>query len=291
MSGSRLRVGVIGGSGQLGGALVAAFAGHDVSAPARAALDLGHADSVRSTLDNVKPDVVVLAGAMTHVDGCELDPASCARVNVDGTRAVAGWAARAGAAVVFISTDHVFDGQAESYGEDDPVNPLNEYARSKVAGEAIVREVLPGRHLILRTAWVYGPDRARRNFALRLVARLRAGERVPVPLDQSGAPTYTDDLAAAARYLVDRSFTGTFHATGSHVVDRVTLARRICARFAVNPAGIVPTPTAELRQPAPRPQRVRLRCQRLAETGAPAFRDIDAGLGALQAWAAAQETA
>jgi dTDP-4-dehydrorhamnose reductase len=281
----RRRVGIIGGSGQLGGALAEAFAGCALAVPDRTALDLGDADSIRGTLDSTKPDVVLLAAAMAHVDGCELDAAACARVNVDGTRAVAAWAAQAGATVVFFSSDHVFDGRAEAYGEDDPVHPLNEYARSKVTGERIVREYLPGRHVILRTAWVYGPDRARRNFALRLVTRLRGGQRVPVPSDQSGAPTYTGDLAIATRHLVERRIAGTFHATGPEVLDRVALAHRICARFGVDPAGIVPVPTAELRQPAPRPLRVRLRCERLAAVGAPSFRGVDDGLAALHAWA------
>ena len=285
---ARLRVTIIGGGGQLGGALAEAFAGGELTVPPRSALDLGDADSIRSALDGAKPHVVLLAAAMTYVDGCELDAAACARVNVDGTSAVAGWAAKAGATMVFFSTDHVFDGREDSYGEDDPVRPLNEYARSKVRGERVVRETLPDRHVILRTAWVYGPDRAHRNFALRLVARLRAGDRVPVPSDQAGAPTYTADLALATRYLVERRIAGTFHATGPEVLDRVALARRICARFGVDPAGIVPTATADLRQPAPRPLRVRLRCDRLAAMGAPAFRGVDEGLAALHAWASAQ---
>jgi dTDP-4-dehydrorhamnose reductase len=284
----RLRVTIIGGSGQLGVALTKMFADCELTAPSRATLELGDAESIRSAMDTAKPQVVLLAAAMTHVDGCELDPAACARVNIDGTRAVAGWAAQAGATVVFFSTDHVFDGHEESYGENDPVHPLNEYARSKVAGERVVREAVPDRHVILRTAWVYGPDRAGRNFALRLVARLRGGERVPVPSDQLGAPTWTDDLAAATRHLVERRVAGTFHATGPEVLDRVALARRICAHFGVDSRGIVPTATADLRQPAPRPLRVRLRCDRLAATGAPAFRGVDDGLAALHAWAVRQ---
>lgn len=289
-----MRVVVIGRAGQLGGALVDAFASHDVVAtvrrdpgPGELLLDLGRTESIRTALTAPKPEVVVLAAAMCHVDGCEQDRAACAAINVDGTRAVADWARAAGARVVFFSTDHVFDGTAAEYGEDDPVRPLNEYARSKVAGEQLLRDTLPGRHLILRTAWLYGPDRARRNFALRLVARLRAGERVPMPADQWGASTYTVDLAAATRHLVERGDHGTFHATGPELLDRVSLARRICARFGVDDGGVVPTPTAALRQPAARPLRVALRGSRLAATGAPRFRGVDAGLDALHAWVTA----
>ncbi len=287
------RIAVIGAGGQLGDALVRAFADGDVVSsvrrdprPGQIVLDLGEPRSVRAALDAAAPDVVVLAAAMCHVDGCEENPAACARVNVDGTRAVAQWAAaRAGVRVVFFSTDHVFDGAAPIYGEDDPVNPLNEYARSKVVGEQALRAALPDRHVILRTAWLYGPDRARRNFALRLVDRLGAGADVPVPTDQWGAPTFTVDLAAVTRFLVERGAAGTYHATGPEVIDRLSLAHRICARFGVKPDGIVPTSTAALRQPARRPLRVALRGDRLAAAGAPAFRGVDAGLQALHAWA------
>jgi dTDP-4-dehydrorhamnose reductase len=290
-----MRVAVIGAAGQLGRALVEAFASQDVVAtvrrdprPGEHALDLSRHETIAPALAAMKPDVVILAAAMCHVDGCEQDPAACTAVNVEATRTVAAWARDAGARVVLFSTDHVFDGSAAENAEDDAVRPLNEYARSKVAGERLLRELVPDRHLVLRTAWLYGPDAARRNFALRLVARLEAGERVPVPADQAGAPTYTADLAAATRHLVGRGASGTFHATGPELLDRVTLARRICARFGVDASGIVPTTTAELRQPAPRPLRVALRCARLAATGAPAFRGVDAGLAALHAWATAR---
>lgn len=289
-----MRVCVIGAGGQLGFALVDAFAagGHDVlpavrrdPRPGQVYLDLADAASVRDVLQAIGPDVIAVAGAMCHVDACEADPAACAAVNVTGTGAVVEWARHAGARVVFYSTDHVFDGTAAENGEEDPVEPLNEYARSKVAVERLLRDELPERHLVLRTAWLYGPDPARRNFALRLVARLRAGERVTVPSDQWGAPTYTADVAAATRHLVERGEVGTFHAAGPDLVDRTTLAHVICTRFDVDPAGIVPTETAALHQPARRPLRVRLRCGRLTATGAPSFRGIDAGLAALRRWA------
>jgi dTDP-4-dehydrorhamnose reductase len=160
---------------------------------------------------------------------------------------------------------------------------VNEYARSKARGEAAVRELLPDRHVILRTSWVYGPDVVRRNFALRLVDRLRQGEKVPVPSDQWGCPTYTEDLAAATLALVEQGVTGTFHACGAEIIDRVALGRLICACFGVSDAGLVPTPTAALGQAAPRPLRVAMDCSKLARTVAVPFRDLRAGLARLAA--------
>ena len=287
-----MRVCVIGARGQLGAALVRAFGRtHEVVAavrhepgPGQVRVDLSDAHEVRRVLAHASPEVVLVAGAMTYVDGCEADPAACAAANVGGPRAVAEWATGSGARVVIYSTDQVFDGTAAANDEDDPVGPLNQYARSKVEAERLLRALLPDRHLVLRTAWLYGPDEMRRNFALRLVARIEDGERVTVPSDQWGTPTYTDDVALATRDLVERGVAGTFHAVGSELIDRVSLARRICVTFGVDAGRIAPTPTSVLGQVAPRPLRLRLANGRLTAAGVPMFRGIDAGLAALARW-------
>jgi dTDP-4-dehydrorhamnose reductase len=279
---------LIGASGQLGLALAGAFRG---DALVRASnrhvgeghvrLDLGDPSSTLQALRDTRPDLVLVAGAMCNVDLCEQQPDECRRANTDGPALVAEYARTHGARVVLYSTDHVFDGTSPSYVETDVVNPLNEYARSKARAEEAVRDLLPDRHLILRTSWVYGPDAQRRNFVLRLVDRLRAGETVPVPVDQWGSPTYTDDLAAATRFLVDRDDTGTFHATGPDLFTRGALAALICRRFDVESQGVLNRSTSELRQSAPRPLRVQLDCTKLHATRAPAFRSVEQGLQSL----------
>lgn len=289
-----MRVLLIGASGQLGTALAAAFgSGTELvetawrhPQPHQRVLDLGDAGAVRAELDRVRADVVLLAGAMCHVDGCEEQPDLCRRINVQAPAIAAEAARRHGSWLVFFSTDHVFDGEGPgAYGEDDPVNPLSVYARSKVDAEQAIRDALPERHLIVRTGWVYGPDSQRRNFILRLIERLRAGESVTVPSDQAGSPTFTEDLARAVRHLVSSGAAGTFHATGPELVDRVSLAHRVCDRFALNPALIVPVPTRALGQAARRSLRVELDCAKLGNAGAPPFRGIHDGLDALAAWA------
>lgn len=282
---------VIGASGQLGRALCEVFStGHQVVGTAhrhtrsgQVSLDLADAESTLAVLEERKPALILLAGAMCNVDLCELEPETCRRVNVLGPRLVAEYALRSGSHLVFFSTDQVFDGTQESYKESDPVGPLNTYARSKAESEAFLRETLPGRHLIIRMAWLYGPDMQRRNFALRLVDRMATEERVAVPADQWGSPTYTEDLARATRFLVEHGHTGTFHATGPELIDRVLLARRVCAHFGLDESHIVPTPTSGLGQAARRPLRVRLHCRKLEMSGAERFSGVDAGLEALRA--------
>lgn len=283
---------LIGASGQLGRALAGRFAGPSlVVASNRHArdgerrIDLGDADATRAVLAEVRPDLILVAGAMCNVDQCELEPELCERINSRGPAVVAEHARASGARVVFFSTDHVFEGGDTAYVEDDRISPLNVYARSKARAEEALRELLPDRHVIVRTGWIYGPDYERRNFVLRLIDRIRAGEdAIAVPSDQWGSPSYTDDIAAAAAYLVERGATGTFHATGPDYVDRAALAAAICDRFGVEPRALQPRPTVALGQAARRSLRVRLDCRKLASAGAPSFRSIDQGLRALAAW-------
>jgi dTDP-4-dehydrorhamnose reductase len=297
VTGSFTRTLLIGASGQLGLALAARFSTGTLIAASHRHLqagdwpiDLGDAFATTAALAAARPDVILLAGAMCNVDLCETESETCERINTIGPSIVADYARTHDAHVVFFSTDHVFDGDKASYIETDAVNPLNVYARSKVRAEETLRERLPDRHLIIRTGWVYGPDWQRRNFVLRLIDRLGRGERVSVPRDQWGSPTYTDDIAAATRYLVDRGVTGTFHATGPDLIDRASLAAMICQRFGLEGRLVVAQTTPELAQSARRPLRVQLDCRKLQNVGAPAFRGVAAGLVALAAWSELRET-
>ena len=282
---------LIGASGQLGRALKSRFAdwplitaSHRHTGPGDLRIDLGDVVSTRNLIEHTSADVILIAGAMCNVDGCEQDMEACNRINTRGPVLIAELARDRGARVVLFGTDHVFDGSRESYVEEDDVNPLNAYARSKANAERLVRELLPDRHLIVRTGWVYGPDPERRNFLLRLIDRVSNGETVAVPADQFGSPTYTDDLAAAVRHLLERDASGTFHATGPEFLDRATLALRICEYFGLDAGRIVPTPTAELRQPARRSLRVLLNCGKLHATGSPRFRTVREGFESIAAW-------
>jgi dTDP-4-dehydrorhamnose reductase len=287
-----MRVLVIGSDGQLGRALSKVFSrSHEVvetvhrnPRPDQLTLDLADVPSMRAVLQNIKPDAILIAGAFCHVDLCETEREACWRVNAGGTEAVADYAREGACHIVYYSTDQVFDGTRETFQETDPTNPLNVYAQSKAAGETVLRELLPERHLILRTAWLYGPDRARKNFALRLAQRVGEGSDVTVPSDQWGTPTYTEDLAAATVFLVERGLAGTYHAVGPEVIDRVRLARLVCERFGFDSRHVIPTPTRELRQAAPRPLRVILDCNKLRRVGVHPFRCLDEGLAALYAW-------
>ncbi len=283
---------VLGACGQVGHALSRTFAeAYEVTqavyhTPKAGQLfvDLGDAASVQESLERVNPDVVLIAGAYTYVDGAEAEPELCHRVNVLGPQQAAQYVNTHGGVVLNFSTDHVFDGSRDAHTETDVVHPLNVYSRSKADMETMFRADAPEQHIIIRTAWVYGPDPQQRNFIVRLVNALHAGEPVRVPTDQWGTPTYTSDLAQVALAMVQHGQTGIVHATGPNFVSRIDLARRVCVSFGLNPGLLEEVSTADLQQVARRPLRVRLAVREQALMDGCSMRALDDGLAALRHW-------
>src|SRR5918911_3648542 len=191
-----MRLLVTGAAVMLGTDLVAAAAGHDVIALARADLDVTDPAAVAAAIDGARPDVVINCAAWTDVDGAEADEAAATAVNGAGAGHVAGAAARAGAHVVHVSTDYVFDGTAnEPYTEASVANPLSAYGRSKLAGELAVARAAPDGHAIVRSSWLFGVHG--RNFVDTMLALGAERDEVAVVDDQVGGPTYTGHLAIA----------------------------------------------------------------------------------------------
>ena len=211
---------VFGAAGQVGRELMALAAARNAGAIGltRQDVDARDAAAVAVAVAREKPRLVVNCAAYTAVDKAESEPEAAQAANCAAAGAIAWAAARHGAPVLHLSTDYVFDGsKIGAYTEDDPIAPLGVYGRTKAAGEAMVREVAP-RHVILRTAWVYGIYGA--NF-LKTMLRLAAErDRLRVVADQRGTPTATADIAEAI-LVVDAAFargdtsSGTFHFAGT----------------------------------------------------------------------------
>ena len=230
------RVAITGAGGQLGRQLVDAFqrAGHEVRGLTHAELDITDAAGA-DRLRRWRPEVIVNSAAWTDVDGCARDPDRAMRVNAEAAGLVAELAASAGAHVVQVSTNEVFDGSADRpYRPDDDPSPINAYGRSKLAGERAVATATPN-HLVVRTAWLFGPGGD--NFVTKILAaagRMRdAGEPLRVVEDELGNPTWTPDLATAIVGLIDADRRGTLHAAGSPAISRLGWAR-----VAVDAAGV-----------------------------------------------------
>jgi dTDP-4-dehydrorhamnose reductase len=196
-------------------------------------LDVTDSAQVVDLVRHVGPAVVIQPGGEAGVDKCEAAPELTRAINVRGTIQASRAAALVGASFVFFSTDYVFDGKAGPYSEDALCRPLNEYGRQKTYTEEALRGYPD--HLIVRTSGVYGWESQRKNYVIRLIDLLAAGERMPAWTDQTLSPTSVVNLAQVVTDLVEKGVTGTVHVAGSEPMDRLSFARLICEVFGRNP--------------------------------------------------------
>ena len=281
-----MRVLITGVKGQLGVELSRALAGGgEVIGRDLPELDITGAvcaDQVAA----LEPDWVVHAAAATDVDGCERDPAMALAVNEEGTRRVAEGCRLAGAGLLYISTDFVFDGQKGSpYLETDAPVPVSAYGRSKLAGERAVQETV-SRWAVVRTAWLYGVHG--KNFVKTIVGKAAAGEQLRVVDDQVGSPTYARDLAAAIAELLTRGLTGIFHLTNGGSCSWFEFTREILRQGGFSATGVLPISSRELARPARRPAYSVLANGAWERAGLSVLRPWPQALAAmLEAWRAA----
>jgi dTDP-4-dehydrorhamnose reductase len=247
-----MRLLVTGAAGMLGRDVTAAAAdaGHEVAGLARADLDITDAAAVRSAVVAARPDAVVNCAAWTDVDGAEAAEEQATAVNGAGAGNVAAATREAGALLVHVSSDYVFDGHAEEpYREDAPTAPAGAYGRSKLAGERAVAAA-GGRSAIVRSAWVFGPHG--RNF-VDTMRRLGAErDEVAVVDDQIGCPTYTGHLAAALVAVAEQGLTGVLHVAGGGRCSWFDLAVATFEETGLA-CRVRRQSSAELGRPAPRP--------------------------------------
>ena len=247
------------------------------AAPGLHQLDASDDAAVQTLVDTLEPRAIFLPAAFTNVDACERDPSLSQRVNVTAIENVARACQRTGAKLVSFSSDYVFDGLNGPYPESAAPNPVNVYGRHKLEAEGIALSVGA---LVLRTNGVYGAEIQGKNFVLRLVQGLRAGQTWRIPVDQFGNPTLADDLARAA--WDGLALTGVYHAAGSHFCDRYSFALEIARVFRLNPAQLEAVDTPSLNQAALRPLRGGLVSTRLEDALGWRFHGLE-GLRGLKA--------
>jgi dTDP-4-dehydrorhamnose reductase len=218
-----MRILITGGGGQLGRELQVAFAAQTVWAPDEPELDVSDAAAVGRELDAFRPELVIHAAAYTDTRGCEEDPARATLVNGDGTRNVALACRRAGATLLYVSTDEVFDGaKGAPYQETDEPRAINAYGSSKLLGERHVRSLIQKAYIV-RTSWLYGGGN---DFPAKVLQK-PSGE-LPMVTDEVSSPTWAHDLAEAIASLVERDApVGTYHLTNGGHCSRFEWAERV----------------------------------------------------------------
>lgn len=246
-----MRILIAGASGMLGQDLQRALADHELTALGRGELDVTDASAVRDAVRG--QDAVVNAAAYTRVDDAEDHEDEAFAVNALGAENLARAAASAGARIVQLSTDYVFDGRATApYAESHPRHPLSAYGRTKAAGEERVLAAHPGGAYIVRTAYLYGAGGP--NFAKTMLRLAETNETLTVVTDQVGQPTWTGDLARQIGVLLGSDApAGIYHGTNSGQASWFEFTQAIFGEMGLNPDRVTPTDSSHFVRPAPRP--------------------------------------
>ncbi|MEG3909278.1 dTDP-4-dehydrorhamnose reductase [Microcoleus sp. w1-18aA5] len=256
-----MKILLAGGSGQLAQELQPILLSvGDVIALDRTRLDLSQPESIRQAMAEIQPDLVINSGAYTAVDKAESEPELAYAVNAIAPGIFAEECEKQGASLIHFSTDYVFDGShGSAYLETDSTNPLGTYGKSKLAGEAAILKS-GNRHIIIRTAWVYG-NGGKSNFVKTMLRLGKEREEIRVVADQIGSPTWTGDLGAATSQIIPllgpETF-GTYQYTNSGVCSWYDFAIAIFEEAAqlglpLKVQRVIPITTAEYPTPAKRP--------------------------------------
>lgn len=272
-----MRILVAGGHGQVGSALAQLGLEQDLDliALGRKNLDITSTESIASVFAKYKPDLLINAAAYTAVDKAELEPVLAYAINETATAYLADACRERGIPMLHISTDYVFDGAKESpYVESDPVNPISVYAKSKEAGERVLREKLQ-QHIILRTSWVYGIQG--NNFVKTIVRLAKDRNSLKVVADQFGGPSSARGIALAllkiaAQYQSGSSVDwGTYHFCQKPYVSWHEFAVRIVERgryigLIDDKVEVIPISSSDFPTSVVRPNNSRLATENIMES-------------------------
>ena len=250
-----MRVLITGAGGQLGidVAAACAVAGDEVFAFDRDGLDIGSRSAAHNAITSLRPEAVINCAAWTAVDACEGDPDRALALNGTAVRWLAEASHRAGAHLVQVSTDYVFDGTLDRpYHEWDDTDPQSVYGLTKLIGEQEAL-VLGLSATVVRTSWVCGRNGS--NMVKTVMRLADAHPQMSFVDDQFGHPTFTHDLAPVLRRLALDRLSGVVHATNQGACSWYQFAGEVVAAMGKDPAMVQPIATVDLQpaRPAPRP--------------------------------------
>jgi dTDP-4-dehydrorhamnose reductase len=262
----------------------------------RAELDISDAQAVESVVKQIQPDVIINAAAYTAVDKAEQEPERAFAINRDGAANLARAAKQINAAILHISTDYVFAGDAKgSYKEDAPTAPQGVYGQSKLDGERAVAAATD-KHIILRTAWVFGEHG--NNFVKTMIRLGNNRDTLGIVADQEGGPTYAGDIAKALiaiaqQYVDGKSIEwGVYHYSGLPHISWFGFAQHIFAEVAQARLYEKTIPqlnaitTTDYPTPAKRPANSKLDCNKIERTFGIAASDWQLALKSIKAYSA-----
>ncbi len=253
-----MKIAIIGAQGMLGRELCHVLGTqHDVLAWDIEEIDITHRAQTIEMLDVERPDLILNSAAFVDVERCETEPEKAWQINAVGAQNLALAAQKLGSALLYISTDYVFDGKTDAdYDEVSPPCPINQYGRSKLAGERLSLQICR-RTYALRTAWLFG--HAPNNYVERVLKTAAKDGVVAMPIDQIESPTYTGQLAQAILRLITTEAYGLYNLTSIGACTRAAFAQFVLkAAGRSEPVELIETPPKRLAQ---RPARTVLDCR------------------------------
>jgi dTDP-4-dehydrorhamnose reductase len=241
-----MRILVTGAAGRLGSRLMQVLkarkhqiTGIDVVGESVEKVNVTDFETACDFITGLKPDIVIHPAAWTDVDGCAREPEKAITINGFGTQHVALAAAALGSAIVYVSSNEVFDGTAKRpYREYDVTNPINPYGYSKWVGERAILNINP-KHYIVRTSWLFA--HGGKNFIQSILNAARDGKPLRVVANEVANPTYNDDLAEAISDLIETGRFGIYH-----LVNEGSCSRYAFARYALDKTGFKDTPVTPI---------------------------------------------
>jgi dTDP-4-dehydrorhamnose reductase len=275
-----MRILLIGARGMLGRDLQPILSyRHEVIGKDIEDLDITDSKQVQKQVETLQPQTVINAAAFTDVDGCESQKYLAFKVNAEGAGHVARACRKADARLIYLSTDYVFDGTSRvPYSEEALPNPINVYGESKLQGEKAVQEA-EGKHLILRTAWLYG--KYGKNFVDTILRMASQQKELRVVDDQQGSPTFTRDLSQAIAQFLEKDVRGILHVTNSGSCSWFEFAQKILETKGIPgwKTRVIPISSRQLNRPARRPSNSVLDCSRFKDLTGNTMRPWEEALG------------
>lgn len=245
-------------------------------APRRDEFDLAYPQSLRSKIQAYQPDLIVNSAAYTAVDQAESEPELARTINSEAPRVIAEEAQKLNIPLIHYSTDYVFEGtKTEPYVEDDASNPLNVYGKTKLEGERAI-QATHDKCLIIRTSWVYSPERGK-NFYRTMLRLFQEKEEIRVVDDQIGTPTSAQFLAQKTAEILcqlktreaDEDRWGLYHLTEDETMSWHGFAQKILEQAKKGTSelkvkSIQPISSNEFKTVAKRPLNSQLSCLKIA---------------------------
>ena len=223
-------------------------------------LDIRNQVALKELINTTAPDILVNLAAMTNVDACELNPKLAGEINVAGLEHICD---SFKGKIIHLSTDYVFDGTSGPYKEDDPLNPISIYGKTKLASEHILLEK-DIKNLVIRgnVLYDYSPHTSA-SFLNWVVSSLKDNQEIKVVEDQFNNPTWTRSMSDIIELSIENDLEGIIHWGDSVHISRYEFAKLIAKKFSLNDSLIKPVLTSELNQPARRPLQSGLSTEKL----------------------------